>query len=438
MGVLALERVPMTRKTTTSGKELVMRIKKALVSRGMGGYYFDDYTAIKGGAQQDGFIYPGQPMTAGHRKIRQAGETMSIMLILEDDTVAFGDAVAIQYMGVVGRDPILLSDRYIPVVQKDVLPRLEGRQLTTFRQMSEEFDSLEINGHRLHTGIRYGLSQAFLDALAKSQRKTMAEIVAQEFGTKISTKPIPVLAQSGDDRYVGADKMILKKVDAIPQGLFNNVSKVGQAGEVLLDYVRWLRGRVEKYGEPGYRPTFHLDVYGIVGNVFGNDADRIADYLIQLEKLAKPFSVCIEDPIVAENRESQIELTAALRRALEHRGSAVEISIDEWCNNVADTEAFVDARAAHMIQIKAPSLGGFQNSVEAVLYCKRHGVKAFLGGTCNGTDQSTRVTVHVALATQADLIYNKPGMGVDEGYMIVFNEMQRTLTLLQDRTGVGT
>jgi methylaspartate ammonia-lyase len=414
-----------------------MRIKKALVSKGLGGFYFDDLVAVKAGAQQDGFLYPGKPVTVGQTKIRQPGETMSLMLILEDGTVAFGDAVAIQYMGVVGRDPILLAERYIPLIEKEVLPRLDGRELTTFKQMSQEFDALEVDGQQLHTGIRYGLSQAFLDALAKTQRKTMAEVVAQEYGTEISKKPIPVLAQSGDDRYTGADKMILKKVPVIPQGLFNHVSKVGTRGEVLVDYVRWLKERVERFGDPGYRPTFHLDVYGIVGAVFGGRPGEIADFLVHLEELARPFPLRIEDPIVAGDLVSQIELTRSLKEALEERNSGVEISLDEWCNTVEDTKAAVDADAAHMIQIKTPSLGGFHNSVEAALYCKRSGVAAFLGGTCNGTDQSTRVTVHVALATQADLIYNKPGMGVDEGYMIVFNEMQRTLKLLEYTKGEG-
>jgi methylaspartate ammonia-lyase len=407
-----------------------MRIKQALVSRGLGGFYFDDYTAVKAGAVQDGFMYPGQPMTAGHRRIRQAGETMSIILVLDDDTMAFGDAVAIQYMGVVGRDPVLLADRYIPVVEQHVLPWLKGRQLTSFRQLSEEFDALEADGAPLHTGIRYGVSQAFLDALAKAQRRTMAEVVASEYGTEISRTPIPVLAQSGDDRFTGADKMILKKVDAIPQGLFNHVSKVGEQGEVLLDYVRWLRKRVEEYGEPGYVPTFHLDVYGIVGDIFANKADQIATYLIELEQVAKPFPIRFEDPVVMDNRQSQFELMRALKDVLAERGSSVEISLDEWCNTVEDTVAAVDMGVAHMIQIKTPSLGCFHNAVEAALYCKQNGVAAFVGGTCNGTDQSTRVTVHVALATKSDLIYNKPGMGVDEGYMIVYNEMQRTLALL--------
>jgi methylaspartate ammonia-lyase len=37
--------------------------------------------------------------------------------------------------------------------------------------------------------------------------------------------------------------------------------------------------------------------------------------------------------------------------------------------------------------------------------------------------------VHVALATGADQLLAKPGMGVDEGLSIVTNEMARTLRL---------
>jgi len=74
-------------------------------------------------------------------------------------------------------------------------------------------------------------------------------------------------------------------------------------------------------------------------------------------------------------------------------------------------------------------LGGIQNTVEAVLYCKAKGIGAYQGGTCNETDVSAKVCVHLAMATRPDQILAKPGMGVDEGYMIVHNEMQRIIAL---------
>ena len=74
---------------------------------------------------------------------------------------------------------------------------------------------------------------------------------------------------------------------------------------------------------------------------------------------------------------------------------------------------------------------GINNTIEAVLYCKAHGIGAYQGGTCNETDRSAQVCVHCAMATQPVQILAKPGMGVDEGYMIVSNEMNRILALRQ-------
>ena len=95
----------------------------------------------------------------------------------------------------------------------------------------------------------------------------------------------------------------------------------------------------------------------------------------------------------------------------------------------------VDAGACDMAQIKTPVLGGVQNTVDSVLYCKRHGVEAYQGGTCNETVVSTRVCVHLAVAAGAHRFLAKPGMGFDEGYSLVRNEMERLLALLAARRG---
>ena len=38
--------------------------------------------------------------------------------------------------------------------------------------------------------------------------------------------------------------------------------------------------------------------------------------------------------------------------------STVRLVVDEWCNTLADIEAFVAARAADVIHVKTPDLGG--------------------------------------------------------------------------------
>ena len=130
-----------------------------------------------------------------------------------------------------------------------------------------------------------------------------------------------------------------------------------------------------------------------------------------------------------EEREGQMLALKALTAELDRRGSTVEIVADEWCNTLEDIKLFADNKAGHMIQIKTPDLGGINNTIEAVLYCKEKGVGAYQGGTCNETDRSAQVCVHCAMATQPVQILAKPGMGVDEGFMIAYNEMSRIIAV---------
>ena len=62
--------------------------------------------------------------------------------------------------------------------------------------------------------------------------------------------------------------------------------------------------------------------------------------------------------------------------------------------------------------------------MEAIL-CKERA--SALSGHLQRNKRSAQVWVHLAMATQPTQILAKPGMGVDEGYMIVYNEMQRIL-----------
>lgn len=410
-----------------------MKIIDALVTPCLGGYYFEDVKALKKGVKQDGYFLIGEPVTPGHQQVRIPGEAISIILVLEDGRTAFGDCTAVQYSGVFGRDPVLLSEEYIPLIEEVVLPFLIGREMTSFKNLANEIDTLrDTNGNLLHTGIRYGVSQAVLDAVSQATAKLPAEVILEEFETGINPCP-DVLAQSGDDRYLMVDKMIMKRIPSIPHGLFNDISKLGPDGSALVQYVDWLRKRIEKYGSADYRPTFHIDVYGTIGSLFNNDLKKVLDYIETLVNHASPFRLRIEHPVNCTDRESLLLLMSELTAKIDRKGIPVEICADDWCNTLEDVEAFVDAKAAHMIQIKMPDLGSIYNSIRAVEYCKRNNVKAFLGGTCNETDQSSRLSVQTAIACGADLIYNKPGMSVDEGYMIVFNEIQRTTALLERR-----
>jgi methylaspartate ammonia-lyase len=412
-----------------------MKIVDLVCAEGKTGFYFDDQKAIKMGAKHDGLFYIGEPQLDGFTAIRQAGESISVLLILEDGQIAHGDCAAVQYSGAGGRDPLFLAKDFIPVIENEIKPLLVGRELTSFKELAEEFDHLEVNGKRLHTAIRYGITQALLDAVAKAKKLTMAEVVKEEYNTGVELKRVPIFTQSGDDRYVNADKMIIKGADVLPHGLFNNVEeKLGKNGELLKEYVEWLRDRVNQYKtSEDYNPIFHIDVYGTIGEAFNNDTKAMADYLADLEQAAKPYQLRIEGPMDVGSRQAQMEAMRDLRAELDARGINVELVADEWCNTLEDVKYFVDNKAGHMIQVKTPDLGGVNNTIEALLYCKNNGVGAYSGGTCNETSRSAEVCTNIAMACGAKQALAKPGMGVDEGYMIVNNEMNRVLALVNRR-----
>ena len=411
-----------------------MRITDVICAPGKTGFFFDDQRAIKAGAVMDGSAYFGETKTTGFKAVRQAGESISVMLVLEDGQIAWGDCAAVQYSGAGGRDPLFLAADFIPVIEKHVAPRLIGAGTGSFKALSAMIEQIEADGKKLHTAIRYGVSQAALDAVAKSKNKLMCEIIAEEYGTGISKEPIPVFTQSGDSRYDNSDKMILKEAQVLPHALVNNVrTKLGEDGGLLKDYIKWLRDRIIKLRhDDSYRPVLHIDVYGTIGLVFGNNNyDAMADYLADLAKAAKPFRLRIEGPMDVEGREKQMQALKALTALIDERKIPVEIVADEWCNTLEDVKYFADNRAGHMVQIKTPDLGCIHNIAEAVLYCREKGIGAYQGGTCNETDRSAQVCVHIAMAAKPDQMLAKPGMGVDEGYMVVYNEMQRILALLR-------
>ncbi len=410
-----------------------MRIENVLAVPGLTGFYFDDQAAIKMGAVEDGAAYRGTPLTAGFSEVRQRGESLSIIFLLTGGEIAFGDCAAVQYSGADGRDPLFLAADFIPLVEEYLAERLRGLEINSFRDPAREFDALSgPDGKRLHTALRYGLSQALLHAVSLQSRKLMCEVLAEEYGLPLLLEPIPIFAQTGDERYTNADKAMIKRANVLPHGLINHVqSKLGPKGEKLLDYTVWLRRRVEELGGKNYSPVLHIDVYGTLGLAFENDLDRISAYLGRLEKAAAPLKLRLEGPVDLGSKDQQIEGLAKLKEKLLAQGVGVEIVADEWCNTLEDVRDFVNAGAAHMIQVKTPDLGSLHNSIEAILYAKKRGVGAYLGGTCNETDRSAQVCVHAALAARPDQMLAKPGMGVDEGMMIVYNEMQRALRILE-------
>jgi methylaspartate ammonia-lyase len=409
-----------------------MNIKDVVPVVGRSGFFNRDLAAVKAGARANGFAYPGKPISPGFKKIVQPGTAISVMLLLDDGQVAFGDCTDVILTGVAGRDPLFEAEQHLEFLRTTMSEALRGRSVDRFRDLADEVDGFAQDGRRLHTALRYGITQALLHGAALANRCTMAEIVSHEYGCAIATAPVPILASCHKEDVQMIDRMILKRVELLPHASFQQVEcDIGLEGEKLIAYASGIVERIREIGDPDYQPPIHLDVYGTLGELFGGDVDAIACYLGELEAAVQPHELLLESFVIAKTREAQIEAFRALRSALARQASHVKIIVDEWCNTLDDIKAFADAEAADYVQIKTPDLGGINNAIEAVLYAREKRMGCCLGGSGNETDQSARITAQIGLACQPDFLLSKPGFGGDEALMIQTNEMLRTLALIE-------
>src|SRR5882724_5785226 len=137
-----------------------MKIADVVYAIGRSGFFNRDLAAIKAGARADGFAYPGEPLSPGFTKIVQPGTAISVMLVLEDGQVAFGDCVDVILSGVAGRDPLFRAEQHLEFLRTTMRGFLRGRPIDSFRDLAGEVDRFVHNGRPLHTALRYGITQA--------------------------------------------------------------------------------------------------------------------------------------------------------------------------------------------------------------------------------------------------------------------------------------
>ncbi|OQE13197.1 hypothetical protein PENFLA_c052G08831 [Penicillium flavigenum] len=397
---------------------------------GLSGYFHKDLQAVKLSSDYDPLVDNIAAVTPGFENVVQTGEIISILIRLPNGSVAIGDCADVIFSGAASRDPLFIPAQHLPYLNALVKPWLLKRDVSLFRPNAIEVDApwQALGNKRLHTAVRYGLTQALLSATALVWHCTISEIISREWMVAISAHSVGILASCHRNDQLQLDRMIMKQVALLPHASFVHVNDIGPKGQTLLDYIHSVSRRIQERGNPKYHPQLHFDVYGTIGDAFVDD--EVPGFLQLVERAAYPYDILIESPIIAATREAQIKRLHQLKKSLNARNINVKIVADEWCNTLQDVREFAEANAVDFVQVKLPDLGSLHNSIDAVLYCRSQNIGCCLGGSANETDVSARITAQVALATQPNFLLSKPGIGADEGLMILTNEMQRTLALV--------
>ncbi|KAJ5181777.1 Methylaspartate ammonia-lyase [Penicillium cf. viridicatum] len=397
---------------------------------GLSGYFHKDLQAVKLSPNYDPLVDNVAAVTPGFENVVQAGEIISILIRLPNGAVAIGDCADVIFSGAASRDPLFIPAQHLPFLNTAIRSWLLKCDVSIFRPNAVKVDApwQALGNKRLHTAVRYGLTQALLSATALVWHCTISEVISREWMVDISTQSVGILASCHRNDQLQLDRMIMKQVALLPHASFVHVNDIGPKGQTLLEYIHSVSKRIQQRGSSKYRPQLHFDVYGTIGDAFIDD--EIPEFLQLVERAAYPYDILIESPIVAVSQEAQIKRLCQLKKGLNARNINVKIVADEWCNTLQDIREFAEANAVDFVQVKLPDLGSLHNSIDAVLYCRSQNIGCCLGGSANETDISARITAQVALATQPDFLLSKPGIGADEGLMILTNEMLRTLALV--------
>ena len=131
-----------------------MKVKKIICSKALTGFYMDDKQAIKAGAKSDGFVYKGEPVTPGFKSIRQPGVAVSVMFVLEDGKIVYGDCAVAQYAASGGREVPNTADALIKVIEKHVVPYFEGMDIKEFKSTAEKFTRAKFDGYQVPASNR--------------------------------------------------------------------------------------------------------------------------------------------------------------------------------------------------------------------------------------------------------------------------------------------
>lgn len=390
--------------------------------RGWGGYFFEDIDKIRQKFIRMADRYHSSTDHDRYPFVRTSAPVVGVGIKLDDGSVHWGDGVAVSFGGKAGRAGPGSPDELEKWFKSDFKSWCVGRDVSTWQHLEESF----LKGQKTTPPfVRYAVSQAFLSACSHVNQLPSASLIARDLGLTVSKTPIPLHGSSGANWDDTVDRMLARKLIYLPQGQFENLdAQIGSGGGQLF---KWIDGFKQRAARFNYKPTLTLDFHGALDSIFAGSDIKIADFIIAMAQNAAPHALHLESPIVGRTLEDHAKRLSTIRLRVQGSSPSTKIIADEWANEVADIKLLIDQHAVDGVHIKMPDTGSLSECAEAVKICKKAKIFSLLGGSCTETDIGARASVHLAMACQPDALLVKPGMGFDESFALMHNEMARAL-----------
>jgi len=251
----------------------------------------------------------------------------------------------------------------------------------------------------LHPAILFGVSVALLRAMAAARGLPPADFLAEACRLSPPDAPLPLHADIEESDPGAVDAFILRRVAsvgyAVPAG--NRKTAAGPNAERLQRNVRRLKERLLAILPSDRRPILHLNLRGVLGDLYGDNIGKILGALYGLRRAAEPYPLRVENPLCAERSDVLLERLAQLGELLRLRGVAVELAQGEGIHSAAAVDALRQTGAVTMARLSAPRLGGLHATLSLAQTCAEAGLSALLDGEFARFPDAADVLTDVAL-----------------------------------------
>ncbi len=303
---------------------------------------------------------------------------------------------------------------------------LSRRELITGLLAPEKPQTKQVIETRpLLPAVRFGLSQAILNAVALSRRQTPTAVLAEAYGLPWPDAMVPLHVEVNDTTITAVQPVLGTHVAAFGYSTAggNPQTMLGADAERLQAHVRqvaaWLAAATPpakpaitlnlEGATPPARPAIHLNLQGAFTELYGHNEGKILGALYGLEQAAKPYPLVVENVVGGD--------FTAVRKVMQHlygylrlRRMTTQLSAGASLFSPDELRELTAATAVHHIHLNSTQFGSIHETIHFMLTCQAQGMKVTL--YADGSGVATAVVMALLTGAQAlsgppDLLYNE-------------------------------
>jgi hypothetical protein len=256
-------------------------------------------------------------------------------------------------------------------ITADTPPQKRSRRELFSSLLNPEEGIREVVERPLPPELRNGVSQALFSAAAIVQDISIVEAIARQYDLNPTRSPLPIHLVF--DEVPNTADPALARITAASYGLTvgdgDPLAELGNNGVRLQNRVRQLKNRAASYvkndnlGPSDQTIGCLFDLKGGYGRLYEENSGQILGALYGLEQKVKGFSLRVVDPVIMDDRQSQIEAMKELKAFIRLRKMQTILIGRAGVETAEDIHALADNDCCDGVLLDMAQLGTLHRAI---------------------------------------------------------------------------